>query len=74
MVPIGRSWQSIVAGYLGLLSLLIWVLGPVAIGFALAAFRAAGRGGHGRGRAVMGLLGGTLGTAIGVLVLLQANL
>jgi hypothetical protein len=64
MLPVGRSWQSIAAGYLGLLSLGIWLLGPVAIGFGVWALVRAGSGGHGRGRAVTGIVGGFLGTAV----------
>lgn len=69
MVPVGRSWQSVVAGYLGLLSLGIWVLGPVAIGFGAWALVRANHGGHGRGRAVTGVVGGLLGS-VGMVVFL----
>src|SRR5688572_32884849 len=31
VVPAGRSWQTIAAGYVGLISLLVFPLGPVAI-------------------------------------------
>ncbi|VTR77465.1 DUF2510 domain-containing protein [Cellulomonas hominis] len=67
VLPVGRSWQSIVAGYVGLLGLGIWVLGPFAIWFGLWALRRASTGGHGRGRAVFGIVAGTVGTALMVL-------
>jgi hypothetical protein len=69
MLPVGRSWQSIVAGYAGLLGLGIWVLGPFAIWFGLWALRRASTGGHGRGRAVFGIIAGTVATALMALVL-----
>ncbi|WP_277949586.1 DUF2510 domain-containing protein [Cellulomonas sp. WB94] len=62
MLPVGRSWQSITAGYVGLLSLGIWVLGPVAIWLGIWAILKARTGGHGRGRAVFAIITGTLGT------------
>jgi hypothetical protein len=67
VLPVGRSWQSIVAGYAGLLGLGIWVLGPFAIWFGLWALRRASTGGHGRGRAVFGIVAGTVATALMVL-------
>jgi len=62
ILPVGRSWQSIVAGYLGLIALGVWALGPVAVGFGIWALRVASGGGHGRGRAWFGIIGGLLGT------------
>lgn len=64
MIPVGRSWQSILAGYLGLLSLGIWPLGPFAIGVGIWALVKARQGGHGRGRAITGIVGGAVGVAI----------
>lgn len=71
MLPVGRSWQSVTAGYLGLFSLAIWVLGPVSIGVGIWALVRANHGGHGRGRAITGIVGGLLGTVI--LVAFAAN-
>jgi hypothetical protein len=62
LVPVGRSWQSIVAGYLGLVAIVVWPLGPVALGFGFWALRKARTGGHGRGRAVFALVVGALST------------
>lgn len=71
LLPVGRSWQSVLAGYLGLAALLIWPLGPVAIVLGVVALRRA-RTGHGSGRAWFGIVGGLLGCVFGVLYLLNA--
>lgn len=74
VVPIGRSWQSIVAGYMGLVALFLWPLafaGPVGIAIAVVlgatsvwlgvlALRRAASGGHGRGRAWFAVVAGVL--------------
>ena len=72
IVPVGRSWQSIVAGYLGLFSLVIWVLAPISIGAGIWALMRAQHGGHGRGRAITGIVGGVIGAALGIAVILGA--
>ncbi len=69
LVPVGRSWQSIVAGYLGLVGLFVWVLAPVAIGFGVWAWRVARTGGHGTGRAVFAIVAGLAGSVFGLLFL-----
>ena len=74
IAPVGRSWQSIVAGYVGLFSLLLWPLGVVAIGLGFWALRVGRRGGHGRGRAVFAIIAGALGVAAMVLVLVSGAL
>ncbi|NNH08807.1 DUF2510 domain-containing protein [Cellulomonas fimi] len=71
-LPVGRSWQSIVAGYVGLFALGLWVLGPVAIGFGAWAMVVAGRGGHGRGRAVFAIVAGVLASAAAIWALTSA--
>ena len=73
LLPVGRSWQSVLAGYLGLAALLIWPLGPVAIVLGVVALRRARTGGHGSGRAWFGIVGGVLGCVFGVLYLLNAS-
>ena len=73
LLPVGRSWQSVLAGYLGLAALLIWPLGPVAIVLGVLALRRARTGGHGSGRAWFGIVGGVLGSVFGVLSLLNAS-
>lgn len=69
IVPVGRSWQSILAGYLGLFGLLIWPLAPFALGLGVWAMRRARDGGHGRGRAVFAIIAGAIGTALGIAAL-----
>ncbi|CAN5395923.1 hypothetical protein BH11ACT1_BH11ACT1_30770 [soil metagenome] len=73
MLPVGRSWQSITAGYVGLLSLGLWALGPVAIWLGIWAIKKARTGGHGRGRAVFAIITGTLGTLFMVLFLVMRS-
>lgn len=63
LLPTGRSWQSIVAGYVALFALVIWPLGPVALGLGVWAVRRGRVGGHGRGRAVFAIVVGVLATA-----------
>ena len=56
IVPVGRSWQSIVAGYVAILALFVWPVGPVALGLGVWALARARQGGHGRGRAVFAVI------------------
>jgi hypothetical protein len=73
LLPVGRSWQSIAAGYLGLLSFVVLFLGPVAFGFGIWALRLAGRTGtRGRGRSVFGIVGGAFGTLLLVFLIAKA--
>jgi hypothetical protein len=69
ILPVGRSWQSITAGYLGLLGLVIWVLAPFALWLGIWAMRIPG--GHGRGRAVFAIITGALGVAFGAVAVLS---
>jgi hypothetical protein len=62
IVPVGRSWQSIVAGYVAIVAMFVWPLGPVAIGMGAWALSRARRGGHGSGRAIFALVVGVLAT------------
>ncbi len=72
IVPTGRSWQTIAAGYVGLVSLLLFPLGPVAIVLGVLGLRAASRqGSHGRGRAIFGIVAGVIATIIGIAVLID---
>ena len=61
ILPLGRSWQSIVAGYVGLVALFVWPLAPVSIGLGVWALVRASQGGHGRGRAIFAIVAGSLG-------------
>lgn len=65
LLPLGRSWQAITAGYLGLLSIVVVFLGPFAIGFGVWGLMVANKqGSHGRGRCVFGIVAGLWGTVI----------
>ncbi len=64
LLPVGRSWQSVVAPYLGLFSLIIPFLGLVAVGLGAWALARAGQGEHGSGRAVIAICLGLLGLFI----------
>ena len=70
VVPVGRSWQSIVAGYVGLVALFLWALGPVAIGLGVLGLRRARSGGHGSGRSVFAIVAGTIASLLGAVTLL----
>ncbi|GAA4623200.1 DUF2510 domain-containing protein [Cellulomonas oligotrophica] len=71
VVPVGRSWQSVVAGYVALFSVVVWALGPLSLGLGVWAMVRARTGGHGRGRAVFAIVVGVLSSAAGVWALLQ---
>jgi hypothetical protein len=65
LLPTGRSWQAIAAGYVALLAIVIWPLGPVALGLGIWALRQASRQrSHGRGRAVFAVAVGVLATVM----------
>lgn len=73
LLPTGRTWQSIAAGYVALLAMFLWFLGPVAVGLGIWALTASRKSGaHGRGRAIFAVVVGTLATFIMVAVVLQA--
>ena len=67
LLPVGRSGWAIAAGYLGLISVLL-VPGPFAVLAGILAIRDMRRNPklHGMGRAIFGLVMGSLGT-IGLL-------
>jgi len=68
LVPTGRTWQSVLAGYLGVVSLLLWFVGPVSVGVGVWALRATARShGHGRGRAIFAIVVGVAATCLAVL-------
>lgn len=74
IVPVGRSGASIAAGYVGLVALAIWPVGPLAIGLGIWGLRKARAGGHGSGRSVFAIVAGTLGTMLGVFFLVGSLL
>jgi hypothetical protein len=71
MIPIGRSGWAIAAGYLGIFSVLL-IFAPFAILTGILALRdiAANPEKHGKGRALFGIIMGTLGTALLVWMLI----
>jgi hypothetical protein len=73
LLPVGRSGWAIAAGYLGLFAVLI-VPAPLALICGVLAIRDFQRHPEkfGRGRAIFGLMMGTLGTLILIGVLISA--
>jgi hypothetical protein len=70
IVPLGRTWQSITAGYVALFATVVWFLGPVALGLGVWALRASRQGGgRGRGRAVFAIIVGALSSVAFVALL-----
>jgi hypothetical protein len=70
LLPTGRSWQAIAAGYVALVAIVLWPLGPIAVGLGIWAMRKAStRQSHGRGRAIFAIVVGTLATVMLVAVL-----
>jgi hypothetical protein len=68
LLPVGRSIWAIAAGYLGLISVLL-IPAPLAVLTSILAFRDMRRNPklHGMGRAIFGLVMGSLGS-IGLVV------
>ncbi len=66
LIPVGRTGLSIAAGYVGLISMVLFFLGPIAILLGILAIRDLNQkpGSHGMGRAVFAIVGGAIGTAI----------
>jgi hypothetical protein len=73
VVPVDRTWQAVTAGYVGLLSIVIVFLGPIAVALGIFGLRSAtGNGRHGRGRSIFGIVTGLWGTFWTVVLLLTA--
>lgn len=70
VLPVGRSVWAIAAGYLGLISVLL-IPAPFAVLTGILAIREIRRDPkkHGLGRAIFGIVMGSLGTAVLLLVL-----
>src|SRR5262249_23117089 len=69
ILPIGRSWVAIVAGYLGLLAFTVYPA-PLALVVGILAVWHIKKnpGKHGMGRAIFAIVTGTLGTVVLALV------
>jgi hypothetical protein len=65
LIPIGRSGWAIASGYLALFSVLL-IFAPFALLTGILALRdiAANPGKHGKGRAIFGIVMGSLGTIL----------
>jgi hypothetical protein len=72
VLPVGRSPWAIAAGYLGLFCIL-GVFGPFAIIAGILGLRQINRNPrlHGKGRAIFGIIAGTVATVVTVLVLIS---
>ncbi|MCU1497560.1 MAG: hypothetical protein JWM47_1513 [Acidimicrobiales bacterium] len=75
LLPVGRSGWAIAAGYLGLVGWLLWPLAPFALVTAEVGRRQIARdpSKHGMGRVITGYVGGIIGTAVLVYLLLAAG-
>ena len=62
-------WQAVLGMWVGIAAIAAWVLGPVALGLGIWTLQLASKGGHGKARPITAIIGGTLGTALGVLFL-----
>ena len=71
LLPVGRSWLAIAAGYAGLFSLIVFPA-PLALLLGILAVRDLKKNPkkHGMGRAIFGIVMGALGTAILLLMLI----
>ena len=79
LLPVGRSIWAIAAGYLGLLSVTLILAPPALIcGLVAIADIRKSRNGykpkHGMGRAVFGIVTGSLGTLFGIFLIVSAVL
>jgi len=76
LLPVGRSGWAIAAGYLGLFGLII-IPAPIALIVSIIAFidirksKNTGKPKHGMGRAIFGLIVGTVGTVVFALAIIS---
>lgn len=71
LLPVGRSWVAIVAGYFGLLSLAVFPA-PIAFLLGIAAIFHIKKnpGKHGMGRAIFAIVMGALGSIVLLLMII----
>lgn len=67
-LPPGR-WQAVYGAWIGVAAIAVWALGPVALVLGIWALVQAEAEGFGRGRPFTAIVGGALGTILGVLFL-----
>lgn len=86
LIPVGRSWQSVAASYVGLVAMLAWMvglMGPVGALFGIAvgtgslalgvlAVRRVAEGGHGWARAGFAIAAGALCIVLTVVLALTS--
>ncbi len=73
LVPTGRTWQSVTAGYVALFAVVLWVLGPVALWLGVWGLRASARSvAHGRGRAIFAIIVGALSSLAALAVVITS--
>ena len=72
VLPVGKTPMAISAGWAGLISLLCCFLGPVAIVLSIVALVELNRDPEkrGKGRAIFGLVAGSIATIIAILFLI----
>jgi len=70
-IPVG-GWQAVYGAWTGVAAIAVWALGPVALVLGLWALVQARAEGYGRGRPYTAIVGGIVGTVLGVLFLLNA--
>jgi hypothetical protein len=76
LLPVGRSGLAIAAGYVGLVSLLVWPAALVAILLGILAIRDIKRheGKHGMGRAIFALIAGGIVIVAFLALLISARM
>jgi Protein of unknown function (DUF2510)/Domain of unknown function (DUF4190) len=75
LLPTGRTWQSIAAGYVALFACVLWFLGPFALGLGIWALTESHKtGSHGRGRAIFAIVVGGLATLAMIIFVLAVSL
>lgn len=72
--PVNVNPIALVAGYVGLVSLVMIVLGPVAVALGVWSLRSLAAGEAGMARALIGIICGTIATTLGIALLVAVVL
>jgi len=73
VLPTGRTWQSVAAGYVALFAMFLMLPGPIALGLGIWALMESRKtGAHGRGRAIFAIVVGIPTTFVTIAIVLQA--